>query len=225
MDLRTYWQYKDCITKYGADQLFTVLLTNHGPTIHGQQTTDLLFTDLTKHGPLFKLRTRNFYWSVSPWMVRVLSPGNMWLIWLSSGLTTRQPLWVIFCRLPEKGRRKIGNSKGDEREGEGRKENEWKWRNRRNKSIPSTFTCCKDSRPCPAISQYLLHDTFASPYHPTGWCLEHLSENSCWILKCFLFFNSAKVLIQQWANKMIVYGRCGLPPTTAILWTFGIKGK
>ena len=34
-------------------------------------------------------------------MVRVLSPGNMWLIWLSSGLTTRQPLWVILCRLPE----------------------------------------------------------------------------------------------------------------------------
>ena len=23
------------------------------------------------------------------------------------GLTTRQPLWVIFCRLPEKGRREI----------------------------------------------------------------------------------------------------------------------
>ena len=26
---------------------------------------------------------------------------------LSWGLTTRQPLWVIFCRLPEKGRREI----------------------------------------------------------------------------------------------------------------------
>ena len=28
-----------------------------------------------------------------------------WLIEL--GLTTRQPLWVILCRLPEKGRKKI----------------------------------------------------------------------------------------------------------------------
>ena len=36
------------------------------------------------------------------------------------------------------------------------------------KAFPSTFTCCKDSRPCPAISQYQLHDTFASPNHPTG---------------------------------------------------------
>ena len=35
------------------------------------------------------------------------------------------------------------------------------------KAFPSTFTCCKDSRPCLAISQYLLHDTFASPHQPT----------------------------------------------------------
>ena len=27
--------------------------------------------------------------------------------WLCWGLTTRQPLWVISCRLPEKGRKKI----------------------------------------------------------------------------------------------------------------------
>ena len=56
VDLRTYWQYTDCITKYG-------------PIIHGSldkpwtyisqtwQSTVLLFTDLTKHGTLFKLRT------------------------------------------------------------------------------------------------------------------------------------------------------------------------
>ena len=31
--------------------------------------------------------------------------GNIdWLCW---GLTTRQPLWVILCRLPEKGRKEI----------------------------------------------------------------------------------------------------------------------
>ena len=27
--------------------------------------------------------------------------------WLCCGLTTRQPLWVILCRLPEKGRKEI----------------------------------------------------------------------------------------------------------------------
>ena len=40
------------------------------------------------------------------------------------GLTTRQHLWVILCRLPEKGRREIGDSRGDKREGQWRKENE-----------------------------------------------------------------------------------------------------
>ena len=27
--------------------------------------------------------------------------------WLCCGLTTRQPLWIILCRLPEKGRKEI----------------------------------------------------------------------------------------------------------------------
>ena len=56
VDLRTYWQYTDSIIKYG-------------PIIHGSldkprtynsrtwHSTGLLFTDLTKHGTLFKLRT------------------------------------------------------------------------------------------------------------------------------------------------------------------------
>ena len=43
--------------------------------------------------------------------------------WLCWGLTTRQPLRVILCRLPEKGRKEIGESRGDEREGQGRKRN------------------------------------------------------------------------------------------------------
>ena len=33
------------------------------------------------------------------WTTRIPSD---WLCW---GLTTRQPLWVILCRLPEKGRK------------------------------------------------------------------------------------------------------------------------
>ena len=32
------------------------------------------------------------------------SPHQKWF-WLRWGLTTRQPLWVILCRLPEKGRK------------------------------------------------------------------------------------------------------------------------
>ena len=35
--------------------------------------------------------------------------GSSWAVfdWLCWGLTTRQPLWVILCRLPEKGRKVI----------------------------------------------------------------------------------------------------------------------
>ena len=36
----------------------------------------------------------------------------------------------------EREKRDRTDSKGDRREGQGRKENEWKWRNRRNKNIP-----------------------------------------------------------------------------------------
>ena len=58
-DSWTYGPLHNTRTSYqNADQLFTDLLTNHGPTIHGRQTTDLLFTDLIKHGPLFILRTQ-----------------------------------------------------------------------------------------------------------------------------------------------------------------------
>ena len=39
------------------------------------------------------------------------------------GLMTRQPLYVILCLLPEKGRRDRRYSRGDEREGQARKRN------------------------------------------------------------------------------------------------------
>ena len=86
------------------------------------------------------------------------------------------------------------------------------------KTPPSTFTCCKDSRPCPTVSKYQLHagrrrkihDTFASPNHHTGQrvysVLEHLSDLEVFFFVClffffffclFVFLNSAKVLIQQ----------------------------
>ena len=39
------------------------------------------------------------------------------------------------------------------------------------KHSPFTITCCKDSRPCPTVRKYQLHDTFASLNHPTGQCV------------------------------------------------------
>ena len=49
------------------------------------------------------------------------------------GLTTRQPLWIILCRLPEKGIEEIVEEmKEGDRE---TADQEWKWKNRRNKNI------------------------------------------------------------------------------------------
>ena len=73
-----------------------------------------------------------------------------WTIdWLCWGLTTCQPLWVILCHLPEKGRKEIEEiveemKKMDREEiGTGLKVK------KQNKIFPSTLTCYKDSRPCP----------------------------------------------------------------------------
>ena len=51
---------------------------------------------------------------------------------------TPQPLWVILCQLPEKGRKEIEEIVEEikERDREEKKEQEWKWCNRRNKNIP-----------------------------------------------------------------------------------------
>ena len=54
--------------------------------------------------------------------------------WLCWGLTTRQPLRVILCRLPEKERKEIEERVEEMKERD--REQEWKWRNRRNKNIP-----------------------------------------------------------------------------------------
>ena len=58
-------------------------------------------------------------------------------------LTTSQPLWIILCRLPEKGRKEIiRDSREDEREEQRRKRN----RNKREeteemKTFPLYLTC------------------------------------------------------------------------------------
>ena len=55
----------------------------------------------------------------------------------------------------EKGRKDIYSS--DEREGQGRKRNRNVSEDAEEiKPFPSTVTCYKDSRPCPAVSQYQL---------------------------------------------------------------------
>ena len=49
------------------------------------------------------------------------------------------------------------DSRGDEREGQGRKRNRNESEETEEiKTSPSTLTCYKDSRPCPAASQYQL---------------------------------------------------------------------
>ena len=65
----------------------------------------------------------------------------MTCFWLCWGLTTRQPLRVILCHLPEKGRTEIEEIVEAMKERDKEKQ-EWKWRNRRNnKNIGETDGC------------------------------------------------------------------------------------
>ena len=70
---------------------------------------------------------------------------------------TFQPLWVILCCHPEKGRKEIEDIVEDmkqrvrEEKGTGISEE-----TEEIKHFPSTLTCYKDSRPCPTVSQYQL---------------------------------------------------------------------
>ena len=74
------------------------------------------------------------------------------------GLTTRQPLWVILCHLPEKGRKEIEEiveemkERNREEKGTGMKVK----KQEKKKTSSTTLTCYKDSRPCPTVSQYQL---------------------------------------------------------------------
>ena len=55
----------------------------------------------------------------------------------------------------ERENRDRRDSRGDEREGQGRKRNRNESKETEEiKTSPSIPTCCKDSRPCPAVSQY-----------------------------------------------------------------------
>ena len=73
---------------------------------------------------------------------------------------TCQPLWVILCRLPEKGRKEIEEiveemkERDREERGTGMKVKKLK----NCKHSPFTLTCYKNSRPCTTVSQYQLGD-------------------------------------------------------------------
>ena len=86
------------------------------------------------------------------WVLQPSQPYGFFL--LCWGLTTRQPLWVILCRLPEKGRKEIVEEmKESDREerGTGMKVK------KQNKNIPPLpLPATKDSRPCPTLSQFRL---------------------------------------------------------------------
>ena len=57
----------------------------------------------------------------------------------------------------ERERRDRGDNGGNEREGQGRKRNRNESEETEEiKTFPNTLTCCKDSRPCPTVSQYQL---------------------------------------------------------------------
>ena len=66
---------------------------------------------------------------------------------------TRQPLWVILCHLPEKGRKCIEEIVEEMKEGQGRKRN-------RNESKET------EEKKIPLYPLRKIPDTFAKPKHP-----------------------------------------------------------
>ena len=91
-------------------------------------------------------------------------------------------------------------SRGDEREGQGERKTNESEETEEIKHSPSTFTCCKESRPCLTVSQYQVHDTFASPNRPTGHVYSVFRtpiRKFTLDLEVFFFLDNAKVLNQQ----------------------------
>ena len=69
-------------------------------------------------------KTSDSIFELSPIVVKFAEGHNFSTIdWLCWGLTTRQPLRVILCRLPEKGRKEIEERVEEMKERDGRKRN------------------------------------------------------------------------------------------------------
>ena len=125
---------------------------------------------------------------------------------------TRQPLWVILCCLPEKGRKELEEiveemkERDREERGTGMKGKKQK---KKKQTVPSTLTCYKDSKPCPTVSQYQLdapvtqdtrhlRHTQPPPDHPQTICYIF------WLLRGWS--GGAKVLciLHHWGVQLIL---------------------
>ena len=98
--------------------------------------------------PLYWL-TLDSIFTNSPSLANMLSERYLYsFVCLFWGLTTCKPLWVSLCHFPEKRRR---DSRGDEREGHGRKR-KMNESEETDKTLPPLPTCCcKSSRPYPTV--------------------------------------------------------------------------
>ena len=128
--------------------------------------------------------------------------------WLCWGLTTRQPSWVILCRLPEKGSNKTEEIV-EEMKDRDREERETEMKVEETEGIkhsPSILTCYEDSRPCPTVSQYQLgHPSdvrYTTPsHHPTTpsatiqWCTKFIKVTQ--ILATYIILSGA---IRKWGT-------------------------
>ena len=71
------------------------------------------------------------------------------------GLTARQPVWVVLCRLLEKGVREIEEIVGEMKEkNRVERRKRMKEKKQKKKIPPSTLTVCNNCRLCPTVSQY-----------------------------------------------------------------------
>ena len=69
------------------------------------------------------IRRKQIYSIIAgPFSEENLYAGKQTIDWLCWGLTTRQPLWVILCRLPETGRKETEEIVEEMKERTGKKE-------------------------------------------------------------------------------------------------------
>ena len=141
--------YKSIVARYWPVSYPDGLITALYKFIKNAYWEAIAYT--THHTIIFTLNIGHHY------SVPNLSWVVDWLIdWL--GFNECQPLWVILCHLPEKGRKEIEElveemkEKDREERGTGMKTKKQK----KLKHSSSTLTCYKDSWACPTVSQYQL---------------------------------------------------------------------
>ena len=142
--------------------------------------------------------------------------GDNQIYWLRWGLTTRQSLCVILCRLPEKKEKREGMKERDRRE-------KGKWmkmkKQKKQKHSSSTLICCKNSRPCPHVSQYQLDAPFTQDTHFTFASPKHLQE----IIRGMYVVNREKEFIHPrstfWPDVIVSRWK-GKQPISTSFWIY-----